>query len=318
MKINWFDPRHFESDKPLVVNGYPAAPLVAGIAHGRLSYKSEFEIKAALNHYGWGATLYSPGGDTRKERRATKGRPAGAQAYTALHAATKIAILAFRGSEGREFFRDWLMTDLRAGIMRRMPGKLPDKVRCGWGFQAPVEELWPVILEIAKMQAKGWKLIMLGHSMGADLAHLAAGRLICEELIYPDLVIGYEPAKLWNRIGQGWQWTLVNSKKPFRSYTFMNSERGHLDLITDLPPWARHGGWLLVAGEDKVYTGEGALRRYNEGKPPYRHRLPGWRPISRLFARLGNRAQGRIGAHLGDHIVEKLERLYLEGQMGHV
>ncbi len=320
MTIDWLDPLHFKSyDQPLVVNGFPTAALVAGFAHARLSYKPEREIQAALGPYGWGATLYSPG--------------AGAQMYTAAHLATKTMVMAFRGSQGREFWRDWIATDMRAGVLRRwriverelcgvrlerpypVTECLPERVKCGWGFQRPVEKLWQVILEATiEMQSRGWKILMYGHSMGANLAHLAAARLIYEESVRPDLVVGYEPAKLWNRIGQGWQWTLVNSKTAFRSYTFMNSSRRQRDIVTDLPPWAKHGGRLLVAGDRKVYTGQDAVAKYNEGKPPYRHRLPGWRPVSRLADRLIRRIRGRVDAHLEAEVLEKLERLYLEGR----
>lgn len=330
MTIDWLDPVHFEGyDQPLVVNGFPTAALVAGFAHARLSYKPEQEIQAALVPYGWGATLYSPG--------------AGAQMYTAAHLATKTMLMGFRGSQGREFWRDWIATDARAGVLRRWRVKLremggtaisppyplvdclPEGVKCGWGFQRPVEELWPVILEAARMQSRGWKILMYGHSMGANLAHGAAARLIHEESFYPDLVVGYEPAKMWNRAGQNWQWALVSRdatpgvtaewiETAFRSYTFMNSSRRQRDIVTDLPPWAKHGGRLLVAGEEMIYTGQDAVAKYNEGKPPYRHRLPGWRPVSRLVDRLIRRGQGRIGAHLGAEVLEKLKRLYLEGR----
>lgn len=316
MTINWFDPEHFEGyDQPLVGNGFPAATLVAGFAHARLSYKPEWWIQEKLHPYGWGATLYSPG--------------AGAQMYTAAHLATKTMLMGFRGSQGREFWRDWIATDARAGVLRpwrvelrEMDGKaisppypqiecLPEEVKCGWGFQRPTNKLWPVIREAAKMQAKGWKILMFGHSMGANLAHLAAARLIHEESFYPDLVVGYEPAKLWNRIGQIWQWALVNrTGTPFRSFTFMNSNRRQLDVVTDMPPWGKHGGRLLVAGRDTIYTGTDAVEKYNAGKPPYLQRLPGWRIISRLV----RRGRGRIGAHLGGEVMKKLERLYLEGQ----
>ena len=237
MTIDWLDPVHFEGyDQPLVVNGFPTAALVAGFAHARLSYKPEREIQAALGPYGWGATLYSPG--------------AGAQMYTAAHLTTKTMVMAFRGSQGREFWRDWVATDMRAGVLRRwrveerfsdgspIPNSsrvdcLPEGVKCGWGFQRPVEMLWPVILEAARMQSRGWKILTYGHSMGANLAHAAAARLIHEESFYPDLVVGYEPAKLWNRKGQEWQWKLVSDgaipgvtaewiETAFKSYTFMN------------------------------------------------------------------------------------------------
>ncbi len=343
MTIDWLDPKHFEGyDHPLVADGFPTAALVAGFAHARLSYKPEREIRAALNPYDWGATLYSPG--------------AGAQMYTAAHLATKTMIMAFRGSQGREFWRDWIATDMRAGVLRRWRVKvighggfqeavdklrpvigetvdppraridcLPESVKCGWGFQRPVEKLWPMIIEAAKMQFRGWKILMYGHSMGANLAHLAAARLIHEKSFYPDLVVGYEPAKLWNRAGQAWQWALASDgaapgltaewiEVAFRSYTFMNSSRRQLDVVTDLPPWAKHGGRLLVAGEKEIYTGQDAVEVYNAKKPPYRHRLPGWRPFSRLIDRAFRRGQGRIGAHLGREVLEKLERLYLERQ----
>jgi hypothetical protein len=253
--------------------------------------------------------------------------------YTAAHLATKTMLMGFRGSQGREFWRDWIATDARAGVLRRWRVKLremdgtaisppyplvdclPEGVKCGWGFQRPVEKLWPMILEAAKMQSRGWKILMDGHSMGANLAHAATARLIHEESFYPDLVVGYEPAKMWNRVGQNWQWALV-SRTVLRSFTFMNSNRRQLDVVTDLPPWGKHGGRLLVAGRDTIYTGTDAVEKYNEGKPPYRHRLPGWRPISRLVDRAFRRVRGRVDAHLGAEVLEKLERLYLEGE-GH-
>jgi len=322
--IDWLNPRHLEHYKHSPVSGgYPAAHLVAGMAHARLSYKTEPEIQKELAPSGWVADLHSPG--------------AGAQAYLALHASTRTAAMAFRGSQGREFWRDWIRTDMRAGVLRKWKDKdsdlagprrqrgasgsvitdcLPKGVRCGWGFQGPVNKLWPVIMQAAELQARGWKLFLFGHSMGADLAHMAAARLIYTESVYPDLVIGYEPAKLWNRAGQAWQWQLTQGvAHGLSSYTFMNTSRGYQDLITDMPPWAKHGGVLLVAGEDTVYTGKNAVAKYNLNKPPYRHNLPGWRPVSRLLTRLWKRGRGRVGAHLGRGVMAKLERLYLEGSL---
>jgi len=315
--LDWLDPVRLKRwvSSP-VLNGYPASVLVAGMFHARLSYKKEPEIRSALHPY-WVSDLYSPG--------------AGAQAYLALHARRKLAVIAFRGSEGREFWRDWIRTDMRAGVLwkwtdrMRAPGGrdvyyypredcLPEGVRCGWGFQRPINKLWPMIMRAAELQAKGWKLLFFGHSMGADLAYLAAARLIYTESIYPDLVIGYEPAKLWNRAGQDWVWGMVNAIEcPLECYVFMNSSRGHLDLVTDMPAWAKHGGELLVAGENRIYTGKNAVAKYNQGKPPYRHKLPGWRPVSRLIVRLWRRGRGRVGAHLGHNVEEKLEQLYLRG-----
>jgi len=312
---DWFDADHLaRAAQPLVVDGRPTEPLVAGAFHARLSYSEPEEVSDLLSPYRWDVKIHEPG--------------RGAQMYVLTHHLKRLGVLAFRGSEskGAELFWDWVVSDARALVLRKWGRNLPaaPKVRCSWGFQGPVQRLWPAIQEACALQAEGYRVIPLGHSMGAGMAAITTGRLRFQGThrghrapFTVDRGLFYEPPKPWNKAGKEWMarqtydWvfrtTLDAAQPPLNVATIINTKDGHRDGVTYVPALlGRHGGPLVVLGKEQAYEGPDAVKQWNKNKPPQVHTLPGWRPISRLVKNL----RGSIGAHRGKALCQHLDELY--------
>ncbi len=318
MEQDWFDADHLARPAaPLVIMGAPSEPLVSGAFHARLSYSDAEEVSDELAPYRWEVKIHEPG--------------RGAQMYVLTHHLKRLVVLAFRGSEakGAELFWDWVVADARALVLRKWGKNLPPKVRYSWGFQGPVQLLWPAIQGVCAMQDHGYRVIPLGHSMGAGMAAGTTGRLRFwgthsghRVPFTVDRGLFYEPPKPWNRAGKEWMakqtydWVSDPDYRapgqalhtsPLNIATIINTAGGHRDAVTYVPAWrGRHGGPLIVLGQKKAYQGPDAVDQWNENKPPQVHTIPGWRPISRLVKNL----RGSIGAHRGEALCRHLDELY--------
>ena len=103
----------------------------------------------------------------------------GTQCFIAAN--SRFAIVAFRGSEiwkrNERFDPDQMIADFKTNIDIR----LSDWIRGGRvhsGFKAALDDVWEEMLpEIKILEARGIKIWVTGHSLGAALATLAADRL---------------------------------------------------------------------------------------------------------------------------------------------
>lgn len=97
-----------------------------------------------------------------------------------LAANDRFAIVAFRGSEiwkrGEPFDPHRIIADVATNIDVRLVG-WDRGGRVHHGFKTALDEVWDDLQsEIGRLQARGLKLWMTGHSLGAALATLAADR----------------------------------------------------------------------------------------------------------------------------------------------
>ena len=100
------------------------------------------------------------------------------------------------------------------------------------GFRDALNDVWPDLISHYNYHAKGKQLLVTGHSLGAALATLVAGRLN-----NPDVVLYTYGSP---RVGNG-KW---NKCQKFKHYRFRNNN----DLVTRIPPaWLgfKHNGKFM-------------------------------------------------------------------------
>ena len=150
----------------------------------------------------------------------------GTQAY-ALNGENNF-ILAFRGTEPTKWQDIKADLDIKKVKSTSIDGKLEGKVHRG--FKYALNDVWKdVIQHMKECEADKKQVFITGHSLGAALATLVAGRLN-----NPDVVLyTYGSPRAGNR-----NW---NSMQKFSHYRFRNNN----DLVTRIPPafiGFRHNG----------------------------------------------------------------------------
>ncbi len=154
----------------------------------------------------------------------------GTQCY--LAAGSRFAILAFRGTEtGKRQNRDDY-ANIVADIKTDFDIRLKESGQGGKvhrGFMEALDEVWaPLVRKLEEVAARGLKLWMCGHSLGAALATLAADRFGAVSGLY---TFGSP------RVGD------ESFKRDFfiPTYRFVNNN----DIVTHIPPLPyRHVGQL--------------------------------------------------------------------------
>lgn len=152
----------------------------------------------------------------------------GSQAYLAVF--DDVAVLGFRGTEAADP-RDWL-----ADVKFRMARDQLTGGRVHRGFLGALDRIWPPILEaLLAPSRRSRRLVIVGHSLGAGLAIIAAARLaLITDLPLELITFGAPRAG-----GAG----LVAALSGVRWVRVVNGA----DVVTRLPPWIfgyRHGGDL--------------------------------------------------------------------------
>ena len=155
----------------------------------------------------------------------------------------QFAIIAFRGSEiwkrKGKFNFNKIFADLKADVDIRLTD-WPGGGKVHRGFKEALDEVWPDLSAyIKRLDDKGCKIWITGHSLGAALAILAADRYGKAQGVY---TFGSP------RVGDG------AFKKNFEveAYRFVNNK----DLATRVPPGGRYkhvGGIKFIDGDGKIH-----------------------------------------------------------------
>lgn len=155
----------------------------------------------------------------------------------------KFAIVAFRGSE---IWKKKEKTDLNeevSDLKTNIDIRLTDWEQGGKvhrGFKEALDEIWPDLLPyIRKIQGKGSKIWITGHSLGGALATLCAGRYGNVQGVY---TFGSP------RVGD----EAFKDKFDVKMYRFVNN----YDIVSRVPPWYP----FIHVGVLKFIDGDGIIR----------------------------------------------------------
>lgn len=155
----------------------------------------------------------------------------------------RFAIVAFRGSE---IWKKKEKTDLNeevSDLKTNIDIRLTDWEQGGKvhrGFKEALDEIWPDLLPyIRKIQGKGSKIWITGHSLGGALATLCAGRYGNVQGVY---TFGSP------RVGD----EAFKDKFDVKMYRFVNN----YDIVSRVPPWYP----FIHVGVLKFIDGDGIIR----------------------------------------------------------
>jgi triacylglycerol lipase len=155
----------------------------------------------------------------------------------------QFAIVAFRGSEiwkKRETFDlNKLIADFKADVDIRLTD-WPQGGKVHRGFKEALEEVWLDILPyIRKLHSKGCNIWMTGHSLGAALATLGAGRYGKVQGVYT-----FGSPRVGNNV--------FKQNFDVNTYRIVNND----DIVARVPP----PGVYVHVGELKFIDGDGTIR----------------------------------------------------------
>jgi hypothetical protein len=155
----------------------------------------------------------------------------------------QFAIIAFRGSEFWKKERKRDLNEIFADVKTNADIRLTDWPLGGKvhrGFERAIEEVWFDLLPyVTQLDSKGCKIWMTGHSLGAALATLAAGRYGNVQGVYT-----FGSPRVGNdEFKENWD---------VKTYRIVNND----DIVPRLPP----SGIYVHVGELKFIDLEGKLR----------------------------------------------------------
>jgi hypothetical protein len=163
------------------------------------------------------------------------------QCYVASN--DQFAIVAFRGSEiwkkEGKFDLNKVIADLKADVDIRLTD-WPPGGKVHRGFKEALEEVWSDLLPyITRLHSKGCKIWMTGHSLGAALATLCAGRYGNVQSVY-----SFGSPRVGNDVFQ--------EKFSVKTYRIVNND----DIVARVPP----PGAYVHVGELKFIDSDGIIR----------------------------------------------------------
>ena len=198
----------------------------------------------------------------------------------------KFAIVAFRGSEIWEKNGKFDLRKVIADFLADVDIRLTDWQQSGKvhrGFKEALDEAWPDLLpHIRKLQGKGCKIWITGHSLGAALATLCAGRYGTVQGVYT-----FGSPRVGNEV--------FKENFDLKLYRFVNNE----DIVPRVPPQ----GVYVHVGELKFIDGDGIIRdTMIENERPVN--LPADETYGQLNANQpnNNSFKGFVPAAFRDHI----------------
>jgi len=155
----------------------------------------------------------------------------------------QFAIVAFRGSEiwkkKEKFDLNKVMADLKANVDIRLTD-WPQGGKVHRGFKEALEEVWLDLLPyIRQLDSKGCKIWMTGHSLGAALATLCAGRYGHVQGVYT-----FGSPRVGNDV--------FKEKFDVNIYRIVNND----DIVSRVPP----PGAYRHVGELKFIDSDGTIR----------------------------------------------------------
>jgi hypothetical protein len=154
----------------------------------------------------------------------------------------QFAIVAFRGSEiwkkKEKFDLNKVMADLKADVDIRLTD-WPQGGKVHRGFKEALEEVWLDLLPyIRQLDRKGCKIWMTGHSLGAALATLCAGRYGHVQGVYT-----FGSPRVGNDV--------FKEKFDVNTYRIVNKD----DIVARVPP----GGVYVHVGKLKFIDSDGTI-----------------------------------------------------------
>jgi hypothetical protein len=161
------------------------------------------------------------------------------QCYVASN--DRFAIVAFRGSEIWKKKETVDLNEVISDLKTNIDIRLTDWEQGGkvhQGFKEALDEIWPDLLPyIRKIQGKGCKIWITGHSLGGALATLCAGRYGKVQGVY---TFGSP------RVGDA----AFKDNFDVKMYRFVNN----YDIVSRVPPWYPfvHVGKLMFIDSDGI------------------------------------------------------------------
>ena len=155
----------------------------------------------------------------------------------------QFAIVAFRGSEiwkkKGKFDWDKVIADLKADVDIRLTD-WPQGGKVHRGFKEALEEVWVDLLPyIRQLDQQGMQIWMTGHSLGAALATLCAGRYGNVQAVYT-----FGSPRVGNDV--------FKEKFDVNTYRIVNND----DIVARVPP----PGAYVHVGELKFIDSDGTIR----------------------------------------------------------
>jgi len=197
-------------------------------------YESEVKFKDAIANKSWTIKYFNFGGT---------------QAY-ALSGKDNY-ILAFRGTQPNEWEDIKADLDVKKVFSSSIDGQVEGKVHRG--FKYALNDVWKNIIEHMEIcEANKKQIFITGHSLGAALATLVAGRLNNPNVVLYTYGSPRVGSKKWN------------SMQKFTHYRFRNNN----DLVTRIPPafmgFRHNGKFMYFDTISEIVENPGFIKRLVE------------------------------------------------------